>query len=591
MSKKYFLLNVLTVFVVLAMVGGYAQAALIELPQTGQKICYDTTGVIIPCAGTGQDGEVLAGKAIPANRFINNGDGTITDTLTGLMVMTDPICVAFFGNLTVGQDWVSILKRVADFNVNPSGYVTANNGCADYTANYSDWRLANVNEVMSLIDHGSQSPIVTLRDAGMNIRTPAAWYSTSTTYAKNVGSMIGLSMSSSYAAALATFQAETGSNKIGDSTPILVRDSGKVAIVKIAATNQTVSYAAGDDGDLKRGVAQPANRFFDNGDKTVTDQFTGTIIEIVDEGNMTYQAALDHAKSLGMIVPNRLQMLALIDYSINIGVNGAAVQQGNALASLLNVQAQRGCTYWTSTSVAADPTRAWTVKLSIPATYMATSTSKVLSACVLLMKMPTPVVVQPQPVVVEPPVVVIPPVVVVPPVEVVPPVVEDTTPTEQVPPAKVDNVGSSRNAPLNIEVNTRSGETKVGALIGKEMMSLITNVESITLRVCLKAEGYKGNMTQIFDTTMTLVGKGGGNLKGQKINVAGSGLTVVKEVHINKDGKVEMNADGAKVNTNYLKLTPKMTLLIEVQVGNTKVTSEATVIGRAKVNSLQYVVR
>jgi len=62
-----------------------AFAGTINLPKTGQTICYDTSGNVISCAGTGQDGEIQAGVAWPEPRFADNGDGTITDNLTGLM--------------------------------------------------------------------------------------------------------------------------------------------------------------------------------------------------------------------------------------------------------------------------------------------------------------------------------------------------------------------------------------------------------------------------------------------------------------------------------------------------------------------------
>ena len=50
---------------------------------------------------------------------------------------------------------------------------------------------------------------------------------------------------------------------------------GSDPLVNIAATGQTESYAPGDDGDLKKGVAWPEARFIDNGDGTVTDGLTG----------------------------------------------------------------------------------------------------------------------------------------------------------------------------------------------------------------------------------------------------------------------------------------------------------------------------
>ena len=61
-----------------------ASAASVDLAKTGQSTCYNQTGVVIDCSGTGQDGEYQKGVAWPDPRFTNNGDCTITDKLTGL---------------------------------------------------------------------------------------------------------------------------------------------------------------------------------------------------------------------------------------------------------------------------------------------------------------------------------------------------------------------------------------------------------------------------------------------------------------------------------------------------------------------------
>ena len=44
-----------------------------------------------------------------------------------------------------------------------------------------------------------------------------------------------------------------------------------------AKSGQTIVYATGDDGDLRKGVTWPAPRFTDNSDGTVTDNLTGLI--------------------------------------------------------------------------------------------------------------------------------------------------------------------------------------------------------------------------------------------------------------------------------------------------------------------------
>src|SRR4030095_1336400 len=51
-------------------------------PATGQTTCWDSSGVVIPCAGTGHDGDIQAGATLA---YTDNGDGTITDNNTGVM--------------------------------------------------------------------------------------------------------------------------------------------------------------------------------------------------------------------------------------------------------------------------------------------------------------------------------------------------------------------------------------------------------------------------------------------------------------------------------------------------------------------------
>ena len=78
--KKIYVLSLLFLFL-----NSTAFAGTINLPKTGQTKCYETIGVEIPCAGTGQDGEIQAGVTWPEPRFTDHGDGTVTDNLTGLM--------------------------------------------------------------------------------------------------------------------------------------------------------------------------------------------------------------------------------------------------------------------------------------------------------------------------------------------------------------------------------------------------------------------------------------------------------------------------------------------------------------------------
>jgi Protein of unknown function (DUF1566) len=117
------------------------------VPKTGQTLCVDSTGAI-DCAGTGQDGDIQAGVALPTPRFTDNGDGTITDNTTGLRWLMDVACL---GNRT----WTDAFNLVASLN---SG---TDLSCADYApGTFSDWRTPNIKELLSLIHYGFFFPAI-----------------------------------------------------------------------------------------------------------------------------------------------------------------------------------------------------------------------------------------------------------------------------------------------------------------------------------------------------------------------------------------------------------------------------------------------
>ncbi len=110
--------------------------------KTGQTTCYGPYPWynIIDCTGTGQDGDTLAGATWPSPRFMDNGNNTITDNLTGLVWAQN---ANFAG---VPKIWQEALDYVAGMNegTNPN-------------LGYTDWRLPNRKELFSLIDY-SQYP-------------------------------------------------------------------------------------------------------------------------------------------------------------------------------------------------------------------------------------------------------------------------------------------------------------------------------------------------------------------------------------------------------------------------------------------------
>jgi hypothetical protein len=116
----------------------------IRVKKTGQTTCYDGAGSTISCAGTGQDGAVQAGATAS---YTDNGDGTITDHVTGLMweKLSDDTSIHDKDNTYSGVS--GSVAKAASLN-----------GMA--FAGHSDWRLPNRRELMSIVDYGHMNPAV-----------------------------------------------------------------------------------------------------------------------------------------------------------------------------------------------------------------------------------------------------------------------------------------------------------------------------------------------------------------------------------------------------------------------------------------------
>jgi hypothetical protein len=65
----------------LLLVGSAVITEAYKLPETGQILCYDTSGTVVSCIGSGQDGAYN----INPMSYIDNGNGIVTDYNTGLM--------------------------------------------------------------------------------------------------------------------------------------------------------------------------------------------------------------------------------------------------------------------------------------------------------------------------------------------------------------------------------------------------------------------------------------------------------------------------------------------------------------------------
>jgi hypothetical protein len=133
--------------------------------KTGQTVGY----------ATGDDGNLRPGIAWPGARFTGNGNGTVTDNLTGLIWLKDADC---FGT----KSWTNALSSA-------NGLASGSCGLSDGSS-AGDWRLPNREELYSLVDFAFYAPAVSnaagtakwsAGDPFTNVQSSYYW--SSTTYA------------------------------------------------------------------------------------------------------------------------------------------------------------------------------------------------------------------------------------------------------------------------------------------------------------------------------------------------------------------------------------------------------------------------
>ncbi|GFO61923.1 hypothetical protein GMST_42480 [Geomonas silvestris] len=305
-----------------------AAAATVNLPKTGQTLCYDPSGPI-DCANTGQDGETQIGADWPSPRFTDNLNGTVTDNLTGLIWLKDAVCAAInppppnpAQSLQGGWNWTAALAAAKSLR---SGQCGLSDGSLPGT-----WRVPNVNEFESLMDLSQANPPLPANHPFTNLPYPWPIYWTSTITADYFPGInaIGADMYTG------TIQGDAKVNLKyiwpvkGDSTTLA--RTGQHGCWD-ADGNDTPCNGSGSDGDLQKGVPMPYPRFYDNGNGTTTDALTG-LIWPRNAGcfsNISSQRqAISFAQNLAngecdlndrsvpgdWRLPNRKEMRSLVDY-------------------------------------------------------------------------------------------------------------------------------------------------------------------------------------------------------------------------------------------------------------------------------------
>lgn len=252
--------------------------------------------------------------------YTDHGDGTITDNVTGLMWQKiDGGSVAWEDALTYA-DLLSL-------------------------SGYDDWRVPNSDELFGIIDHGQHNPAL---NTTCFPRSAAQYWWTCETRADD------------------------------PSRVWVVNEGGGIGAHRISESVE----AGGDKRTHVRCVrgqtTQPTVRWMDNNNGTITDFLTDLIWQQIGSvAKMTWEQALVHAENLASAghedwrLPNIKELRSLTDVTL---MNPAV-----DLAAFPDLQSDD---YWSSTTLAGHPDRAWTTNFRFGTVSYQPKTADLLIRCV-----------------------------------------------------------------------------------------------------------------------------------------------------------------------------------------------------------------
>ncbi|MEZ5196262.1 MAG: DUF1566 domain-containing protein [Bacteroidales bacterium] len=342
MKKTQAIFSLITILVVMEFSNSFTQTILsYPIVDTDQDVFYDTINEISePLPGENFYGQDAHYNGFQSS-YEDNGDGTITDLVTGLMWQKSPD-MDNDGDIDY-QDKMSYGEAVA--------------GAASFNlAGYTDWRLPSIKEMYSLIVFSGKDPSgyegTSTEDLIPFINTDYFDFAYGDLSANE--RIIDAQMASS--------NIYVGTTMMGDETMFGVN----------FADGRIKGYGTGPmPGQFEdkqfyvmyvRGNEYGINEFVDNEDGTITDNSTGLMWTKNDDGEgMNWQAALNYAESSTFAdhsdwrLPNAKELQSILDYTRAPSVsNSAAI---DPVFNCSEITDEGGNTnypfYWTGTTHAS----------------------------------------------------------------------------------------------------------------------------------------------------------------------------------------------------------------------------------------------
>lgn len=300
MIKSFIKQSVLSAFI--TGFGVAAQAQTYRIAGTGQAKAYNNSGII----STSDDGQSFFGQNAnyPGNvpSYTDNGDGTITDNITGLM-------------------WEKSPERNNDGTINyydKMTYATAlSSASACRTGSYSDWRLPTIKELYSLIMYYGAEPNPTASSQGN-----AEPYINTDYFDFAYGDINSASHGATEDERLIDAQYATSTLYVSTTmggTPTMFGVNFADGRIKGYPANNRKKYCI---LYVRNNTAYGSNEFLNNNDGTITDKATNLMwmqedskTTLLWEDALKYAEGFSYAGHSDWRLPDAKELQSLLDYN------------------------------------------------------------------------------------------------------------------------------------------------------------------------------------------------------------------------------------------------------------------------------------
>ncbi len=344
-SNKFFFVNITSIifFVTVINIIGYSQTLTYPIVGTGQTISYDTSvAIAMPTSGQAFYGQ---NSNHPGNMrsYTNNGDGTVTDNLTGLM-------------------WQQTEDRNGDGAINfydkLKYYEAVDSAATCNTGGYSDWRLPTIKELYSIAMFFGAEP-------GPPPSTCIKYIDTAY-FSVGFGDVNSLAHGSLGTERIIDGQIVSSTLYVSTTFGMLETVFG-FNFIDGRIKGYPTTYTVPECGTAKhfyvlyvRGnTAYGSNQFVDNGNGTITDNATGLMWMQNDNGTgVLWKDALSYAENATYAgysdwrLPDTKELQSIVDYTRSPATTGSAAI--NPMFTCTQITNEGGVAdypwYWTNTT-------------------------------------------------------------------------------------------------------------------------------------------------------------------------------------------------------------------------------------------------